>query len=395
MRRFLLILLILLTLIFLSCSQIVNVVIPLKNLNKPTGKYPVGTKSFHFKDFNRPDWDNETSSNFRELMVRVWYPANYNSNSKKANYVENISAISEAIHEGFAVPMFLLKNIAKIECNSLEAPEPIKNKFPLILFSHGFGGLKIQNTTQVEELASNGYVVLAMDHTYDAGVTVFPGERLVHFNSTFPDTTNEEYRWEVIRKRLKIRSDDILFILNNLSKQIEHDHSLNEIINMNKIGMFGHSYGGATAFYTAYRSKMIDAVFGLDAWFMPLDSKVISNDLGINFGHVGQIKWGADGSTQKEREHNYFIMDTISKNNSKGSNRFFVENASHSDFTDFSQFTPLTKKYGSGDIDPAQIRSIMNTLLLDFFNHNLKGEKEITPEYYLDKYPELSYDFNN
>ena len=84
-------------------------------------------------------------------------------------------------------------------------------------------------------------------------------------------------------------------------------------------------------------------------------------------------------------------METLAKKNSKISTHFAVEGSRHYDFTDFSQFTRLTKKLGSGKISPKTIRLIMNTILLDFFDHSLKGEKKFNPEAYEQVYSDLTH----
>ena len=84
-------------------------------------------------------------------------------------------------------------------------------------------------------------------------------------------------------------------------------------------------------------------------------------------------------------------METLGENNSKISTHFAVEGSKHYDYTDFSQFTRLTKKFGSGKISPKKIRSIMNTIMLDFFDFYLKTGDNFKPDTYEKKYHDVSH----
>ena len=60
-------------------------------------------------------------------------------------------------------------------------------KFPILIFSHGHGGLRTQNTNQVEELVSHGYIVIAVDHTFDAGFVEFPNGEVFYSLTSRPN----------------------------------------------------------------------------------------------------------------------------------------------------------------------------------------------------------------
>lgn len=82
-------------------------------------------------------------------------------------------------------------------------------------------------------------------------------------------------------------------------------------------------------------------------------------------------------------------LDTLAGNNSAWSLRLDVQGASHYDFTDFSQFNRVTKRYGSGNIDPLRIRRITNSAIREFFDHYLKNGPALALETYEKLYPEL------
>ena len=372
----------LITVFWLSaCAALVSVLIPLENVAKPTGEYQVGTQVIHMVDNDRSAWYGQESSNPREIMVRVWYPAQPKEGDLKAPYLYNEKLIGDMVSEGFGIPKYLMKNLSNINGNSWSEAQPVNEKFPVIIFSHGIGGLKTQNTTQMEEMASHGYVVFSCDHAYDAGVSIFPGERIIFGKTAIPDDLTKEEKWNMRRAQLDYRAADIQFMLDEMARGNFLSVALKNSLDLEHIGVFGHSFGGGTSIVVASVDDRIDACFGLDAWFLPVPSNVLNSDLKKPFIHLGQVRW--------KEEDNYLKLDTLAGNNSAWSLRLDVQGATHYDFTDFSQFNRLTKRYGSGEIDPPRIRRITNSVIRDFFDHYLKNGPALAGETYEKLYPEV------
>ena len=364
-----------------ACAALVSVFIPLEDVAKPTGKYQVGTQVIHMVDNDRSAWYGDDSSGPREIMVRVWYPAQPREGDKKAPYVYNEKLIGDMVSSGFGIPKYLMKNISNISGNSWSGAQPVNDKFPVLIFSHGIGGIKIQNTTQMEEMASHGYVVFSCDHAYDAGVSIFTGGRAIFSKTAIPDDLSEEEKWGLRRVQLGYRASDIQFMLDEMAQGNFISVALKNILDLEHVGVFGHSFGGGTSVLVASTDDRVDACLGLDAWFLPVPSTVLNSDLSKPFIHLGQVNW-------KEKE-NYLKLDTLAGNNSAWSLRLDVKGASHYDFTDFSQFNRVTKRYGSGNIDPLRIRRITNSAIREFFDHYLKNGPALVLETYEKLYPEL------
>ena len=364
-----------------GCAALVSVLIPLEDVAKPTGPYQVGTQVIHMVDEKRSAWYGEESSGPREIMVRVWYPAQPQEGDQKAPYVYNEKLIGYVVAEDFGIPKYLMRNISNINGNSWSEAQPVNEKFPVLIFSHGIGGLKIQNTTQMEEMASHGYVVFACDHAYDAGVSIFPGERIIFSKTDIPEGFTEEEKWDLRRVQLSYRAADIQFMLDEMARGNFLTIALKNSLDLEHIGVFGHSFGGGTSVVVASTDERIDACFGLDTWFLPVPSTVLNSDLNTPFIHLGQVRW--------KEEDNYLKLDTLVGNNSAWSLRLYVQGATHYDFTDFSQFNRLTKRFGSGEIAAPRIRRITNSAIRDFFDHYLKNGPALVAETYEKVYPEV------
>ena len=112
------------------------------------------------------------------------------------------------------LPKFLVNHIRDVQTHSLPnaALHPGANNLPLIVFSHGLGGMKTQNSIQAEELASRGYVVIAADHAFDAFLTLFDDGTTADYRSSGRGITTEEF-WAARGPQLATRTADVVFML--------------------------------------------------------------------------------------------------------------------------------------------------------------------------------------
>ena len=201
----------------------------------------VGTVSFELIDHSRLDPYAPTSQP-RDLMISVFYPVKHVRRYKLAPaYTTSYGAYldtSSGLPAGTAA-----STISKAYQGAYLHTE--NNKLPPILFySSGYGNSRVDYTGTLSNLASQGYLVIAVDHPYDANFVDYPDGR----NATRYENTLDPDKVETIAPALDIRVQDIQFVLNTLStnstiaRQIPGIHGK---LNDRKVGMFGHSFGGA------------------------------------------------------------------------------------------------------------------------------------------------------
>ena len=140
-----------------------------------------------------------------------------------------INAISKAIEK----PKGFVRPASNVKGNSYYKAKPINKKFPLIIFSHGLGGYKTQNSIAIEALVSNGYIVIAPDHTYDANITIFSNGTSVDYDSELPYGVSAEEFWSVRLPQINTRASDISFIIDKL--QTMKNSQFYKSIDFNKI----------------------------------------------------------------------------------------------------------------------------------------------------------------
>ncbi|APA95551.1 alpha/beta hydrolase family protein [Nocardia seriolae] len=230
-------------------------------LPRPSGQIPVGTTTLHLVDGNRPDPFHPDRS--RELMVSVFYPAADVEHYLRAHYVSSqlVPALEQQI--GVELPGLLTNSYS-------DAPALAGGGYPVILYSPGAGVTRLLGTGLAEDLASRGYVVVTIDHTYETAPAVeFPGGRLAQFESQ-PEGFAPALRQRYIDARLP----DVGFVLDSLTvlaqggnpdaEQRALPAGLEHALDLAHVGMVGHSSGGYTAVEALHDDRRIGAAVDLD-----------------------------------------------------------------------------------------------------------------------------------
>ncbi|MFG3056736.1 alpha/beta hydrolase family protein [Kitasatospora sp. NPDC048239] len=210
-------------------------------LPAPTGGHLVGTRTLYLKDTSRPDpWKPDTG--FRELMATLWYPALFPSGREAAFMSPQLSAAA-----------FGTDALGTVRTHATVNAVPLPGRRPLAVLSPGFGMSRVSLTALAEDLASKGYLVAALDHTYEA-VVEFPGGRLEPcLNCTGQGGP------EVVRSRVK----DIRFLLDQLTSPRSGLQ-----VDCSRIAVIGHAVGGTSAVETAGEDPRVAAAVNLEGTFL-------------------------------------------------------------------------------------------------------------------------------
>jgi len=361
-----------------NCSFIASKVVPMKDLPVPSGKYKIGTKVFTWMDEERDENFTEDIYDKRKIVVQIWYPIDKDE-IQKSNYIDYPQKRIKPIAEQFGIrnlsPSFMslvMSDVKNVKTNSeidadISTNKDLK-KHPLLLFSHGLGGMRMQNTIQIEELVSNGYIVVAPDHAYDANITIFEDNGIANFKSAEYDedveyTIEDFYSYRI--PQITTRSLDLSFIINRINNlQSDSDDFVWKMIDLNKIGVFGHSFGGGTSLVSLYNNDKISACVALDGWIEPIPNNIIDSGLDKPFLYIGQEAW--------DDTLNYYKLNKLINNSNINGAAVFLKGTEHFDYTDTPYFNNITKKIGvSGEMPTNIIVDTLNYYLNTFFNKHL------------------------
>jgi len=366
-----------------GCAIVGSVLVPLESIEPPTGKYDIGTQVYFWTDKSRGEVYTTDPSDYRELMVQIWYPAKGGENYQKAPHVTFPERAISSIARTAGLPSSFGKHGTQLTSNSVFGLLPIQNKkFPLILFSHGDGGLLTQNTSQVEELVSNGYIVIACNHTYNASITFDKKGNSIPYKQNVSWNEQAQYHKKYYTNLLiNYRYQDLAFLLKVLKQNQFDDGSVNPFknnINFEKVGAMGHSMGGGTTYIAMLKNNQIKAGVALDGWFFGLLEEDAKTNTKKPFLHLGQEQFldsGIEGDINfsKDGKRNFEIYNTILETNEE-SYGVYIKNSLHYSYTDmkliYNQDAPLALPLDSlGEVDKNIVDDVLDKTILDFFNY--------------------------
>lgn len=360
-------------------------VLPVPAFPEPSGPYPVGTVSLFIQDQDRPDPYVAGAS--REFMLQVWYPANVPAGAQHALWMPEARDFSSALGRQLGMPGWLLNHLDLIESNAY-AGVPIlvgAGKLPVVVYSHGWTGSRRVAANQCERLASEGFIVLAPDHTHGAFGTRFPDGRVVmNLPSAMPPDEPADARQVGIEKLVDMYAGDLNTVLDVLPKlNTEIANPAQGHYDTEKIGIYGHSTGGGAVCEVRATDQRVRAVAALDPWVEP-----VSPDLRLSMVDTPFLSIRCEDWVRNRRANNAILAGML--DHMPGDKYdLYLEGAKHADFVLLPLLSPLAGVLGqTGTIDGHRALRVVEDYLVTYFNHYLKDpSKPVLPD--AAQYPEI------
>ncbi len=258
-------------------------------LPKPTGAKPVGVTTLHLKDTSRTDpWVPSVKA--RELMISLWYPATAPGRRRARYMTPKESELLLKDGEITGVPYDVL---SKTRTNAFQDAEPAGRKrgLPLVVLSPGFTKPRSELTALAEELASKGYVVAGIDHTYENVAMTFPGGRVTTCAACEID--HDPAFWTKLSAG---RAADVSFVLDQLTARRPKTKAAT-LIDPSRIAMAGQSVGGASTITAMVKDTRIRAGVNTDG---TTDGSIPAGGLSRPFMFLGKPATYTPGSGRPE-----------------------------------------------------------------------------------------------
>jgi dienelactone hydrolase len=227
-------------------------------LPTPSGPYRVGTEVFHWVDKSRHQpWGPKTSE-YRQVVAQAWYPTEV-KNGKMAPYFED----PDELPGMGGLPAYVFSGSFRDTKTHGIVGAPVsgaRREWPVLVFSPGLELPREIYTALCTQVASRGYVVLALSSAYESAVTELANGEVVE--SSFPKDASEKQLFELV----KTRAADASFAVDQLERlsAIDPRSPLVGRLDMAEVGIFGHSMGGASAIQAAYENKKFRVAINLD-----------------------------------------------------------------------------------------------------------------------------------
>lgn len=378
------------------------------SIPQPTGPYFVGKESFHLIDTSRKERHSKDQDCAREWIVRALYPTDSTDTIQKCVYLDGLSTIIKSkLTDFLQIPADKLSSLDYLDTiNTYSiANAPIlrqKKKLPVLIFSHGLGTSTLFYSSLLEEMASHGYVVLSIEHTYGNTVTQFPDGRVAEY--TQPIDFGEVKKF--ISLEIETWINDILYTVSYFKENESIHVKFNEMLDFEKIGIFGHSFGGAAAVQVCRQDPRFKAGVNMDGAlqgenktsdikkpFMFILGKSFAQRLEPPKEILDQIKITSEEYQNTINDY----MDEINnllRNLSLEKYCVVIPEADHMMFSDYhllleDHFPPALASI-KGKLNPTRLITITRHLLVDFFNQYILDKRENSTKICSDKkFPEI------
>src|SRR6202140_309360 len=247
-------------------------------LPTPTGPFAVGRATYAWSDAAKVDPMAPQPGSTRELLAWIWYPAAPRQPSQTiADYLPAPWRTALERQSGALFTQFLTRDLSRVRAHSIRDAEvsPQQRSYPVVFMRAGLAALTTDYTTLAEDLASHGYVVVGFDAPYRSFVVVFPDGRVIaRAPQNNADLVSGPPQEQLANKLLQAWSADMGFALDQLERLHASDPSGRFLgrLDMQRVGVFGHSLGGATALQFCHDDSRCKA--GIDVDGAPLGSVI-------------------------------------------------------------------------------------------------------------------------
>ena len=358
---------------------------------KPMGKYAIGTVSYWVTDPDREEIFITDKHQARQIPIQVWYPAEKTSHTDYAPYIPEATKVSEAISELLHIPKALLYPLQFKRSNALEkAPvNKKKSQYPVLLYLTGLYGHRCINTFQIQELVSQGYIVVGIDcpmavalATFSDGSTLQSQPRSV-MDPMLDESLTEEnpllsYHGKTFEGGLiAYFAKDVSCVIDFLTILNANDphHLLATKLDMDRLGAFGVSLGGVIVSEASWKDRRIKASLIMES---PIPKKIAQTGLPIPIMVITRPaeamrteRKKSGGWTESDIEQHLSTMRALFENTVESE---FVQlpDMFHVDFTDVPLWVPFPHLLGfSGKTPIEQTHDKLNGLTLTFFKEYL------------------------
>ncbi len=333
----------------------------------PSGPFQVGVTSRQWIDESREEIYTADSDDNKMVTVWIWYPADVEDNMEPAPYLEE-PAKYWAIDD---LSLQLGTTRAEVEAYmstlvlSAYQDAPLASamtQYPVVVYFDPLSGLPINQSAQVQDLASHGYVVVSILHAY--GFDVAFGDEMsvgdASFDYSFVDWMDNAL-------------PDVSFTIDQL-ENLNSEEQFAQRLDLENIGLSGYSLGGSIAAMATAKDDRIKAAISQDG--LPPDFDFASI-------HQPYLIFEADGDF-----HDAYAQF--------GGPTYLVasDQLIHDSFSD-DIYWPHNLDLPPEIVYATRGTQIINAYLIAFFDHYLKGEDQLLLHGPSDDFPEVTIESRN
>jgi len=367
-------------------------------LPAPTGSFAVGRAIYDWADEANVDSLAPVPGTKRELLIWIWYPAAAGQSATADDYLPAPLRVEVERSLGPLLGGFLTRDLSKVNPHSIGNADvsPQQRTYPVVIMRAGASSEVWNYSTLAEDLASHGFIVVGFDAPYRTSVVVFPDGRVMRRtpenNPELCEGQEQAQRERCVSRVLTAWIADIGFVLDRLGQLNTSDASgkFKGRLDMTRVGVFGHSFGGATALQFCHDDPRCKA--GIDVDGQPFGS-VIQEGLHQPFMFVlSDNSREADAETRQIKANIQSIYDHLPPD---GRLQVAIHGANHFLFSDDGTLLKshivmrTLRAFGVVGIDGRRQLAVTVHCLHSFFDSYLKETSVLPVKISSPLYPEI------
>ena len=355
--------------------------LPMFHLPRPTGPYPIATRTLYFVDPNRQESHPHAPHIPREVVVQIWYPS-ATTHGKRAVYREWKETDLRSTYQ------------AVLQVDALQDAPFASGQFPVILFNHAWRGFRNRSTFIMQELASHGFVVVSVAHPWNAATVALHDGRIASGLDQIDlgdfylrPTLTVQQRQDLGAYEMRIQTDDDKLVLDQLtllngSANSSQPSPFAGHLDLADVGAFGHSFGGEVSAELAKEDPRVLSAALLDADLSgPVAATGLEKPLLRIMAVPAPIPAGSENSpVLSTRVHAQMSLigerATTQSFARYGGYQVVIEGIDHENFTDKGFFSPFRKLTGIGSIPQGIAANIIDSYLVAFFLQTLRHQPQ-------------------
>jgi dienelactone hydrolase len=325
-------------------------------LPRPSGAHLVGSVIFHWTDPQRPETFAASAGERRQVVAQAWYPTE--TPGPPVPYFEAQGRLPGYVDP---YPAWFYGDFDQVDTHASAAPPVSAERptWPVLLFLPGWGAPREEYSGLCADLASRGYVVVALSHPYESTVTVLADGRVVG------TAAGASILGANMADMTPIRTADSRFVLDQLGhlEQVEPHSPLVGHLDVGHMGIVGHSMGGAAAAQVVAEDPRFLVGVNLDG--------TLPEALASSWHLAAPFLWlQSDGQQQASYVQ---VRDRLLAG-VPGSDLLVVGGTSHTSFTDLSAYmSPLGRSVTGDDGSQALVAATTGDLISAFVAAPLAG----------------------
>jgi dienelactone hydrolase len=341
-------------------------------LPAPDGRYRVGTEVYRWIDSSRGESHTSDPADRRAVIAQFWYPAESSAATAgvRLPYLDGADRLPSRVS---GVPAFVMRRYGEIDSHA-DAHAPLARSdrpWPVVLLSPGYGAPRAVYTGLATQLSSRGFVVVAIDHPYESGVTQLPEGRVV--GTQEPVMTGPSSRSDYMAAQRMVRSADIRFVIDQLARPEQlSSRPRGGGIEASRVAVIGHSFGGAAAALVMTEDARVAAAANIDGTpYGDLLDRVLTRPFLLLESDLDETPHG-----RRYHEGNGKLLARATA----PAFRYELKRVNHYSFTDALFFVAPPGRWVIGQLiggarEPAETQRIAAVILSMFLSGPLTGEE--------------------